>query len=341
MKRYILYGLLSVAFLIVTTSKVVAQFGGQSSFQFLNIPTHARLAALGGVNVSAADQEINFLFNNPALVSDSLAGWASASYLFHVADIGQASFSYAQDFKKIGTLSFGIQHIGYGEIEGYDGTGMQTDSFASGETALLISKSHQVSHFRLGATVKTVFSNLAGFRSTAMMLDLGGVFIHPHQQLTIGLALKNLGVVLSDYSETNSASLPFDVQAGITYKPEHMPLRFSITAYNLAQPGELYDDPNNSEAVGVVDKVMSHLVIGTEVLLHRNFSALLGYNHLRQKELQVASGGGGSGFTFGVAARIKSFDFSISNSRYGVGNSNYTFTLAANLQTMIFRKSIL
>jgi hypothetical protein len=341
MKRCILYGLLSVAFLLVTTGKVIAQFGGQSSFQFLNIPTHARLAALGGVNVSAADQEINFLFSNPALVSDSLAGWASASYLFHVADIGQASFAFAHDFKKIGTLSFGIQHLSYGEIEGYDGTGMLTDSYASGETALLISKSHQVSYFRLGTTVKTVFSNLAGFRSTAMMLDLGGVFIHPHKALTIGLALKNIGVVLSDYSETNSARIPFDVQAGITYKPEYMPLRFSLTAYNLAQPGELYDDPNNSEEVGVVDKMMSHLAIGTEILLHRNFNARLGYNHLRQKELQVESGGGGSGFTFGVAARIKSFDISISNSRYGVGNSNYTFTLAANLQTMIFRKSTL
>lgn len=341
MNSYFQYGQLCLVFLLMNSVPARAQFGGQSSYQFLNIPSHARLAALGGVNVSAADQEINFLFSNPALVGDSLAGWASASYVFHVADIGQASFAYAHDFKKIGTLSFGIQHISYGEIVGYDGSGIQTDSYSSGETALLISKSHQVSHFRLGATVKPLFSNLAGFRSIAMMIDLGGVFIHPHQALTVGIAFKNIGVVLSDYSETNSSSIPFDVQAGITYKPEHMPLRFSVTAYNLSQPGELYDDPNNSEEVGVVNKVMSHLNIGTEILLHRNVNVLIGYNHLRQQELQVESGGGGSGFTFGVAAKIRTLDISISNSRYGVGNSNYSFTLATNLQKMIFRKSTL
>lgn len=336
-----MYGHLGIVLIFVGMVPARAQFGGQSSFQFLNIPSHARLAALGGVNVSTSNREINYFFSNPASVSDSLAGWASASYLFHVADIGQASFAYAQDFKNIGMLSFGVQHITYGDIEGYDDTGLQTDLYASGETALLISKSHQVSHFRLGATVKTVFSNLAGFRSMAMMFDFGGVFVHPRQALTIGLVFKNIGVVLKDYSETYSAGVPFDVQVGITYKPEHMPLRFSVTAYNLSQPGELYDDPNNSEDVGVVDKVMSHLNVGAEILLHRNFNALIGYNHLRQNELQLDAGGGGSGFTFGLAASIRAFDISISTSRYAVGNSNYTFTVAGNLQSMILRKRTL
>jgi len=341
MKKYFVYGILSIGLFFSIAFPVTAQFGGRSSYQFLNIPPHARLAALGGVNVSYYNRDQNFVFSNPALVSDSLAGWASASYLFHVADIGQASFAYSYKTKRSYLHSIGIQHINYGDIEGFDATGLSTGTFRSGETSLVFGLSHQVSNFRLGANSKWVFSSLAGFQSVALLIDLGGVFVHPEQDLTIGLVIKNFGLVISDYSETDHTSLPFDVQAGITYKPEHMPLRFSVTAYNLTQPGELYDDPNNSDEVGVVDKMMSHLTIGAEILLHKNFHILAGYNHLRQKELSMESGGGGTGFTIGLAARVRAFDISISNSRYSVGNSNYTFTLAANLQNMIFRKSTL
>src|SRR5688572_5855330 len=154
--------------------KGMAQFGGKRSFEFMNVPANARLAALGGVNTSLTDRDVNFFFSNPALVSDSLAGFASAGYQFYVADIGQASFAYAHPFKKIGTVSFGVQHMSYGEITGYDPSGQEIGSFKSGETALVISKSHRVSHFRLGANLKMVFSNIAGFRASAMMIDIGG-----------------------------------------------------------------------------------------------------------------------------------------------------------------------
>ncbi len=326
---------------LIGSSSVWAQYGGRSSFEFLNLPPHARLAAMGGVNVSHADKDINFLFSNPALTGDSLAGWASASYLFHVADIGQASFVYAHTFNKIGTLAFGVQHISYGDIESYDATGAPAGQFRSGETALVIGKSHQVSFFRLGANLKTVFSNLAGFRASAILVDLGGVFIHPDKDLTIGLAIKNFGFALSEFSETSATSLPFDVQAGITFKPEHMPFRFSFTAYNLTRPGKVYDDPFDEENLKTLEKVMSHINVGAEILLHPHVQVLAGYNFLRQKELKTEARGGGAGFTFGLAAKIKSLNLIFSRSRYGVGNANYTFTIASDIEHMIFRKRAL
>ena len=64
----------------------LAQLGGQRSFEFLNVPGNARLAGLGGVNVSLNDKDPNFFWSNPALVSDSLSGYASAGYQFFVAE---------------------------------------------------------------------------------------------------------------------------------------------------------------------------------------------------------------------------------------------------------------
>ncbi len=324
--------------LIALSEGSLAQMGGRSSFEFLSLPTHARLGALGGVSVSHADRDPNFFFSNPALVSDSLAGWASAGYLFYVADVGQATFSYTHSFDKIGAVSFGIQHINYGDLEGFDETGLSLGTFRSGETALVISKSHQVSNFRLGINLKGVFSNLTGFRSSALLFDIGGLFVHPSQDLTVGLTIRNAGFVLQQYTATEDSTLPFDVQAGVTFKPEHMPIRFSFTAYKLTQPGKVYDDPNAEEQLKSLNKVLGHVNFGAEILLHRNVNVLVGYNFLRQYELRSDAGGGGNGFTFGIAAKIKAFDLVISQSKYSVGNANYAITLNANLNNMILKK---
>lgn len=326
-------------FLSLVACAGYGQIGGQRSYEFLNVPGNARLAALGGVNASLADRDVNFFFSNPALVSDSLKGFASASYQFYVGDIGHAAFAYAHDFKKIGTLSFGVQHLNLGTITSYDASGLELGEFKSGETALVISKSHQVSAFRFGANLKAVFSNIAGYRGSALMVDVGGTFVHPKHDLTIGLVIKNLGVVLSEYSETSSTKLPFDVQLGATFKPEHMPIRFSVTAYNLSRSGIPYYNPADGEdEPGAFNKILRRFNLGMEILLHRNVNALFAYNFNTHQELKLVNGGAGAGICFGFSARIKAVEFVFSRGGYVAGQGGYTFTLASNIDKMIRRR---
>lgn len=331
--------LLFAFFSLFIASESTGQIGGQRSFEFLHVPANARLSGLGGVNASLADRDVNFLFSNPALVSDSLQGFASASYQFYVGDIGHAAFAYAHDFKNLGTLSFGIQHLSLGTITSYDAAGMELGEFKSGETALLISKSHQVSAFRVGATLKAVASNIAGYRGSALMLDIGGTFVHPTQDLTIGLVIKNLGFVLSEYSETSSTKLPFDVQLGTTFKPKHMPIRFSLTAYNLLKSGIPYYNPaDGEEEPGAFNKILRRFNFGMEILLHRNVNALLAYNYNTHQELKLVNGGAGAGICFGFSARIKAVEFVFSRGGYVAGQGGYTFTLSSNIDKMIRRR---
>jgi hypothetical protein len=316
-----------------------AQLGGKRSFDFLHVPAGARQASLGGVNVSLAVRDLNFFYSNPALAGDTLAHVASASYQFYVADIGQAVFSYSHPFKRIGTLTFGVQHLDYGSITGYDASGQETADFNSGETALVISKSHTIAHFRFGANIKAAFSNIAGYRSSALALDLGGLFIHPEKDFTVGLAIKNLGIVLSEYSQTSHTTLPFDVQIGTTFKPEHMPLRFSITAYNLVSDKVTYYDPvMEEEEPGALDKVLRRFNFGTELLIHRNVNVMVGYNYRVHQELKLENGGGGAGITFGFSARIRPVEFVFSRSGYVAGKAGYAFTLSADMNTMLKRR---
>lgn len=49
--------------------------------------------------------------------------WFPAGYQFYVGDVGNALFSYAYDLGWHGQLLAGIQHTGYGSLQGYDETG--------------------------------------------------------------------------------------------------------------------------------------------------------------------------------------------------------------------------
>jgi hypothetical protein len=315
-----------------------AQLGGKTSFEFLNVPNNARLAALAGVNISLANRDVNLISSNPALLSDTLVGFASVSYQFYIADVGQATAAYAHRFKRVGLVAFGVQHLNYGQIKGYDATGADLTDYKAGETALYISKSHQVSSFTMGATLKVAFSSLAGYRANALMVDVGGLFVHPEHDFTIGLTIKNLGVVLSDYAETSSSKLPFDVRLGATVKPEHMPLRFTLTAYNLANRYGTYTGAAGGlDEPGTLDKILRHASMGIEVLIHRNANLMIGYNYLVHQELKLENAGGLSGVTFGFSAHIRSFEFVFSRSSYVVGNAGYAFTVSKNIKEIIAR----
>jgi hypothetical protein len=326
-------------FFLLLARMVHAQFGGVKAYDFLNVPAHARQAALGGVNVSQADRDINFIFNNPSLVGDTLSGYASAGYVFYIADIGQATFSYAHNFQKIGLVTVGIRHMNYGELEGYDASGMETGTFKSAETEIIVGKSRYVGSFRFGVNVKGVFSNFAGFRGSSILADLGGAFVHPHKQLVAGLVIRNFGFVLKEFSETSDTDLPFDVQVGTTFKPEHMPVRFSFTVYNLARMGNGYDDPAfENDGESTLNKIMQYVNLGVELLVHKNVNVLAGYNSLRQQELKNQNGSGAYGFTVGLSVHINQFEFVVSRASYSAGNAAYSFTLNANTKSILMKR---
>lgn len=322
----------SIALLLLSAIPAVGQ---SPSFRFLETPVSARMAALGGVNVSLRDRDLAFFYANPALSGDTLAGIGSLAYRVFPSRVGQAAITYAHRFRTVGVLTFGVQHLNYGTLEGYDDTGTPTGKFSASETAVSAGKSHQIGNIRLAAAIKGVFSTYAGFRASAVAIDAGGVFVHPVHDMTVGLVIRNAGLVLSEFSPTSSTILPFDVQAGASFKPEHMPLRFSITAYDLVR--RVPSPAGQTTRERPADKVLRHAAFGVEVLVHRRASVLVGYNHRMQNELLLEQGGGGAGISAGLSVSGGNVDFVFSRTGYVAGYASYSFTLSANLSKFIKR----
>ena len=323
-----------------------AQVGGQRSFDFLNIPGDARTAALGGANVTLANGDVNGFAQNPALLDTTLHNHLSISYLNYLGGVDFSNLSYARTLEKYGSWGVNLKYIDYGSITGYDPSGFELGTFNSNEFVLAVSHARETGVFSLGGSLKFALSDIAGFKASALLLDIGGAFKHPEKDLTVGLVIRNLGVVLNDYDELSQSDLPFDAQLGISFKPTYMPFRFSATAYHLYQADIAFFDPRgniNSQAndePGVADKIFRHMVFAAEFVPSKNFNIRVGYNHLMRRELRQEEVSGGAGFSFGLMFRVKAFEFAYSKALYHVAGSTNHLTVTSNFNSLIRKKRI-
>jgi hypothetical protein len=295
--------------------------GGQDSFGFLTIPTHARVAALGGLAVSNTQPEGQFFLQNPALLDSSGRNQLSLTFVPYFADTRFYTLQYGLPLKTKGKWAAGLQYLTYGTFDQTDLLGNKTGTFTSSDYALSLTHARTEGNFTLGATLKAVGSSIDTYSAFAVLFDVGGTWRHPKKELIFGLVAKNAGFRLKTYfpgQAAGSPNLPFDLQAGVTVKPEHLPIRATLTAHHLHQFDIVYNDPalnvtydlNGNpipKKIAVPEKILRHLAVGLEFLIHRNVNLLAGYNHLRRQEGKLATGSGAAGLTFGIAIQAKGF----------------------------------
>src|ERR1035438_299467 len=88
--------------------KSVGQIGGSGTYEFLNLPNSARVAAMGGVNIAVRDSDVNSAFQNPSLLDSTMANQFSVSYVSYFAGIYWGYVAYAMDAGKVGTFDVGM-----------------------------------------------------------------------------------------------------------------------------------------------------------------------------------------------------------------------------------------
>ena len=116
-----------------------------------------------------------------------------------------------------------------------------------------------------------------------------------------------------------------------------MPVRFSVTAYNLLNSDLLYHETVDTKP-NTLRKIFSHLNMAAEILFHKNFNVMVGYNYLIHETLKLESGAAGAGIAFGFSAMVKPVEFAFSRSGYFAGNAGYTFTLSTNINKLLKRR---
>ncbi|MFP4092278.1 MAG: type IX secretion system protein PorQ [Cyclobacteriaceae bacterium] len=326
----------------LSSVSLYAQIGQPQAFQFLNLSPSARITALGGMQVVAAAEDTSAMsapggwWLNPALSYQEMDRHLSLSYQPYYADVDYVNLNYTHKMGEKGSWGLGVQYLNYGEIDSYDLTGQPMGTFHSQEYAVVFNRSHQQGPFRMGLNTRLVVSELAGFGASALLFDLGGVFVHPSQDFTAGLTISNVGLMLNDYTSMNRSRLPSDLRLGLAYKPRYMPFRFYMSGYFLLSHGDAYFSAHNNEMPGYVNRILRHTSLGGELLLSRHFHVLFGYNHLKGSTLQLEQLTGGAGISFGFSLRLRFLQLDFSRAFYHVAGGVSHFTLTTDLERLYF-----
>jgi hypothetical protein len=243
----------------------------------------------------------------------------------------------------------GFTYLNYGDLESYDPAGNSLGIFGVNEYAFTAADSYTKGRFTFGLGAKLAVSSIATNRAVAVAADAGVLYKHPEQDFTVGLVVKNAGYMLKPYIAQAREPLPLDVQLGTTIKPEHMPLRITLTAHHLQTWNIQYLDPNDrgtTNASGDTvragrnfgDNLARHFTVGAELLLGTGFHVRVGYNHLQARELRLANTSGAAGFSFGTMLRISQFQLDYTHATLqAAGSSNY-FTLSRSLDNLFKKK---
>lgn len=337
-------------FLLVTFS-LSAQVGGTRSYRFLDIPMTARAAALGGSNMSVWGDDINLVYSNPALLNPSMSKQVAFNYSNYVSDLKFGYLGYGHDLKKYGTVGGGIQFFNYGKMQGYDEFGDKTGTFKANDynIALNYAKSLEDSSFNVGISLKTIISQYDVYQSYGNAIDFG-ITYHNKNSLTISLLAKNIGWIYKSYSNTleKNEPLPQNVQLGLSYKVQKAPFRFILIYDQLNKWNQRYispvdtagktspftsetEEPKDSTKFqkfgkrfgATSDNFIRHIIIGTEIVLTKNFNLRIAYNHRRQREMILPERRGVNGLSLGFGFKIKKMGFAYSFTKMAFpGNSS-------------------
>ncbi len=342
MKKLISVNKILFFFLIFHLSK--GQIGGNNSFTFLNIPSNPTISALGGINISKTQKDPNALLQNPALLDTSENNLLGINYLPYLGGVKYSSVSFVKSFKKK-AFGFALQNISYGDFQQTDANGNVLGKFTANDVAITLSHARRQGNITFGGNLKFVNSVIENYSASAILLDFGGIFKHPKQDLAYGITVKNLGIRLKNFTPFENPNLPLDVQMGVSFKPKYMPVRFSFTAHHLYKYDITYLDKTIvkkdlsgniiENKVSTIDNLGRHIVFGAELLLNKNFNILLGYNHLRNRELSQQNVGGFSGFSVGFLFKTKFIDLSYSYSGYNSAGNLNSFGLVCDLGKII------
>lgn len=322
--------------LLLNSLSVFSQ-GGVGVYRFLDLPVSSRLAALGSDNISIRDNDLNFAFLNPALLTSETNGMIGLNYSKYLSDIKFGSAVFGHNFGEKNYAAIGIQYVDLGTFDGRDNVDVHTGIFTAKDMALNIIYARPLNkYFSVGGTFKPIFSAYERYSSFGMALDGGISYADSAGLYSAGLVFRNLGVQLKSYRTDEDGQhrepLPLDIQLGGSLKFAHAPFRVSATLNNLNRWNLAYQSTNLTEKkVSAIDVAFRHLIVGFEFVPSKNFYLAAAYNHRRHQEMSIQGFRSMSGFSFGGGIKLYKFHVGFGTTQIQQGVSTYQFSVTTSL----------
>ncbi|MBN96394.1 MAG: penicillin-binding protein [Flavobacteriaceae bacterium] len=323
-------------FFVLNASLAFAQLGGESTYQFLNLISSPRQAALGGKVLTNVDYDVTQGIYNPATINVEMDNQLALNYANHLGGIsyGTAAYAYTVD-RRTQTFHAAVTYVNYGSFDGYDESGNSTGRFTGNETSISFGYSLQIgfSDFYAGANLKLISSKLEQYTSLGGAFDFGLIYIDESLDFNAAVVIRNVGTQFTTYAGLNEP-LPLEIDLGLSQKLQNVPIRWHLTFENLQQwpiaaanPARATTDLNGNqtqEKIGFLTNIIRRTIIGLELFPEKGFNIRAGYSFRRAEELRIIEQRNFSGLSFGIGLKFNNLRFSYTHARYSAA-SNTSF----------------
>lgn len=333
---------LSLIFAFTVTFSCLSQTGGERVFNFLNITTSARQAALGGETLTLFN-DVNQPFWNPSTINQEMDDQVSLNYMNFLAGVNYGSAAYAHKFtRRFGTIHAGITYVNFGKLIGADENGEETGVFKANDVAFQLGYNYELpfNGVYIGANVKFINSIIDNYSSNGLSVDIGVSYYEEKNPLMLTAVIRNIGYQTSIYDEAQE-KLPLEIAAGASYRLQNVPLRWHITLNSLHRWKLGVPNPSDSEStldgettnknITFLDQAVRHITIGGEFFPEKAFNLRLGYNFRRGRELRLNERRTFAGFTAGFGLKMRRFKFNYAFSKFHPASNTNTFSLQIDL----------
>lgn len=333
---------ITVASVLFLSAFTVVASDSSPAYDFLNIPSSARVYGLGGVNISNIDDDINTVDQNPALLGPEFDMQIGLNYMRYIADSNFAGVKFGTRASDRSAWGIGIQYYGYGSITGTDELGSLTGDFSPKDLNINGMYSHDITdRLRGGIAIKMLYSSYGDYSAFAVATDLGINYYDPDRDLSLSAVVANLGGQVKRFQDAYDR-LPVDLRLGWTQSFGSLPIRFSVTAWNLTKWSMPYVDTGDGTTdvdFEVKDSFASnlfrHLIFAADFIPSEKFHIGIGYNYKTRTDMSTYSRNFLSGFSIGAGMDVKAFSFGIAFAQPHSGASTFMFNISTNLADLI------
>lgn len=329
-------------YLILFSSTLYSQVGGESIFHFLNLTSSSRQVALGG-EVLTLINDVNQPIWNPSTINAELDKQLSINYTNFLAGISVGSASYSQVInRRFGAIHGSIKYLNYGTLIEADENGNETGNFKASDVALSVGYAFNLpwTNIFMGFNGKLVNSTISNFTSNGIAADIAVLYYSPYKSYAFTLVARNIGTQIQTFDGTNE-KFPFKVAIGGSYKLRYVPLKWHLTLDNLQQWNVAVPNPSNAssdlegnitnENISFFTNAIRHLVIGAELFPDSPINLRAGYNFRRSSELKLQNARTFSGISFGFGIKMNKLRFNYAFSKYHAATNASTFSLQFDL----------
>ncbi len=325
-----------MAVLLLCAVSVCAQ-DGSTAYNFLNVTSSTRIYGLGGVNISLVNEDITVTDQNPALLGPEMSNMAALNYMRYIGGSNFAGLRYGHSAGEHAAWAAHIQYFGYGSMKETLPDGSIVGSFSPKDVAFGGTYSHDITdRLRGGIGLKLLYSAYADYSAFAVATDLGINYYDPERDMSLSLVVANLGGQVKRFNDRYDR-LPFDVRLGWSQALGSLPLRLSVTAWNLTKwhlPYVDAGDGSDSSQWETKDKFMSnlfrHIVFGLDLISSPNYYISLGYNYKTRTDMSTYTRSFISGFSLGAGLNVSDFGLGLAFAQPHTGATTLMFNISYN-----------